>query len=118
MNEEVTAYIENAPHEFRAIMQLVRELLHQTVPNIREEYKWNRPVFKTKSDFSYMLLNKKDVTIGLTKDIELLIDPNHILKGSGKTMRHFKLKNVSDLDCKLLIEWSKVITSDAAANPE
>jgi hypothetical protein len=102
MNTQVTEYIENAPTEQKEIMQVVRAIIHQNVQNVVEEFKWSRPIFKTTKDFAYFLVHKNYVTIGFTKDIEKLDDANKILEGTGKTMRHIKLKHVSQIDSDLL----------------
>jgi len=112
MNNQVTEYIQNSPAEQKEIMETVRALIHQTVPNVSEEFKWSRPIFKTTKDFAYLQANKNYVTVGFTKDIEKLSDPDKLLEGTGKTMRHIKLKRVSDLDSELLKEWFKVVTAD------
>ena len=45
MNKEVTEYIHNAPNEQKEIMEIVRNLIHQTVSNVTEEFKCSRPIF-------------------------------------------------------------------------
>jgi len=112
MNNKVTEYIENAPIEQREIMETVRALIHQSVPTVTEDFKWSRPVFKTTKDFAYFLTTKNYVTIGFTKDFEKLNDKNKILEGTGKTMRHIKLKKTSYIDSELLKEWFKIVTSE------
>lgn len=112
MNTQVTEYIENAPAEQKEIMQLVRTIIHQNVQNVKEDFKWSRPIFKTTKDFAYFLVNKNYVTIGFTKEIEKLNDPKNILEGTGKTMRHIKLKKVANIDSVLLIEWFVAMTND------
>lgn len=112
MNNQVTDYIDNAPVEKKEMMTIVRALIHQNVPGVREEFKWSRPIFKTTKDFAYFLINKNHLTLGFTKDIEKLNAENNILEGTGKTMRHIKLKKTSDIDCELLKKWFKIITTD------
>ena len=112
MNTQVTEYIENAPTEQKEIMQLVRTIIHQNVQNVEEAFKWSRPIFKTTKDFAYFLVNKNYVTIGFTKDIEKLDDANKLLEGTGKTMRHIKLKHVSQIDSDLLTKWFVAMTNE------
>lgn len=112
MNHQVSEYIENAPAGQKEIMETVRAIIHQTVPNVTEEFKWSRPVFKTTKDFSYFLSSKNYVTVGFTKDFEKLDDPDQLLEGTGKTMRHIKLKKSSDINSELLKEWFKIVTAE------
>ena len=57
-----------------------------------------------------MQANKNHVNLGFYKGFEKLNDPNGILEGTGKTMRHIKLKTVSDVDTELLSEWFITLT--------
>lgn len=111
MNPQVTTYIENAPIEQKEIMETVRAIIHQNVANLTEAFKWSRPIFKTTKDFAYFLANNNYVTIGFTKDFEKLNDPNKLLEGTGKTMRHIKLKKASDINSELLKEWFITVTT-------
>ena len=110
MNEEVTEYINTAPQVQREVMEQIRTLIHRKVQNVTEEFKWSRPIFKLDKDFAYLQANKNHVNLGFYKGFEKLNDPNGILEGTGKTMRHIKLKTVSDVDTELLSEWFITLT--------
>lgn len=104
MNEQVNAYIDAAPEEQKTIMTILRQLLHATLPNLKEEYKWSRPVFRTTKDVAYFKTAKNYVTLGFF-NFEVLDDPHNLLEGTGKDMRHIKLKTVKDIDVELLQKW-------------
>lgn len=112
MNEQISEYINNAPKEQKEIMELIRSLIHKNVENLTEEIKWNRPVFKSTEYFAYLQANKNHVNLGFYKDFEKLNDPKRVLEGTGKMMRYIKLKNISDIESKLLSEWFKVLTTE------
>ena len=112
MNKEVTEYIHNAPNEQKEIMEIVRNLIHQTVSNVTEEFKWSRPIFKTVKDFAYLQSNKNHVNLGFYSGFEKLNDPNNLLEGTGKTMRHIKLKKTADINTKLLEEWFTILVKE------
>lgn len=112
MNEQVTEYINNAPKEQKEIMDKVRTLIHHAVPNVTEEFKWSRPIFKATKDFAYLQANKNHVNLGFYNGFEKLNDPDKILEGTGKTMRHIKIKTISDIDNKLLKEWFTIVSTD------
>src|SRR5690606_5869158 len=112
MNKEVTAYNENAAAEQKEMLETVRTLIQQAVPNVSEEFKWSRPIFKTSKDFAYLQANKNHVNLGFYKGFENLNDPNMLLEGTGKTMRHIKLKKASDIDGELLKEWFVTLTTE------
>ena len=104
MNDDVSQYIENADGSQMAVMQKIRQLIHETVPNVIEEIKWSRPVFKASKDFAYLKTAKGYVTLGFF-NFDKLNDPQHKLEGTGKDMRHIKIKSVADIDEALLRDW-------------
>lgn len=112
MNAQVTDYINSAPEEQQKIMHRVRSLLHEAVANVTEEFKWSRPVFRLKKQFAYLQANKNQVNLGFYKDFHQLNDPKGLLEGTGKTMRHIKLRSVIDIDSILLKEWFITVTRE------
>lgn len=112
MLQDVTTYIENAPGEQRDIMILLRALLHDSVADVVEEFKWSRPVFSKGKSFAYFQANKGHVSVGFTRHFEKLNDPNGLLEGTGKTMRHVKIKSVSEIDADRLKDWFLIASSD------
>lgn len=46
-------------------MHIVRDIIHQSVSEVIEEFKWSRPVLKYSKDFAYFKTNKNDVTSSL-----------------------------------------------------
>ncbi len=104
MNEQITDYINNAPDEQKRIMNVVRQLIHENVPGVREEFKWSRPVFSKKKGFAYLRTAKEYVTLGFS-DFHRLDDPGNLLEGTGKDMRHIKLRSADTMDKDLLKKW-------------
>lgn len=107
MNQQVTDYIQNAPVEQAGIMKQIRELIHESVPGVTEEFKWSRPVFRSGRDFAYFKVAKTYLTLGFF-NFEKLPDPHNKLEGSGKDMRHIKLKSSADIDTQLLGSWFRI----------
>ncbi len=112
MNNQVSEYIANASVEQQEMMNIIRKIIHQSVPNVKEEFKWSRPVFKTSKDFAYFKSNNNYLTLGFSKDIDKLKDPKQKLEGTGKAMLHIKLKNVIDIDPSELKSWFEAITKN------
>ncbi|MDO6391232.1 DUF1801 domain-containing protein [Pontibacter sp. BT731] len=103
MHPQVTDYI-NTSEKHKETLEALRQLVHNTVPGVTEEFKWSRPVFRANKDFVYLKTAKTYVTLGFFQ-AEKLNDPNNLLEGTGKDMRHIKIKNVQDIDRELLREW-------------
>lgn len=112
MNTQVDKYIETADSNQVEIMKNVRRIIHQNIPHVIEDFKWNRPIFKTTKDIAYLQANKKHVNLGFYKGFEKLNDPDKRLEGTGKTMRHIKLRKIEDVDEKLLSEWFKTLCEE------
>lgn len=105
MNKQIDEYIKSTPTPFQEIIQELRRIIHLAVPDVSEEFKWSRPIFKTDKDFAYIVANKNHVNLGFYRNIELLTDLDKRLEGTGKTMRHIKLKTLADIDEGLFTEW-------------
>lgn len=103
-NQEVTAYIEKLPEPQKEIMIQLRKLIMESVIGVREQYKWNQPVYGVKKDFCYLKPTKDHVNLGFM-NAERLDDPNHLLEGTGKSMRHVKIKNVEGINIELFSKW-------------
>lgn len=112
MHPEVTNYIAKAPEEQRRIMEAVRQLIHAAVPGVNEEFKWSRPVYRSTKDFAYLKSAKAYVSFGFM-EAGKLHDPDGRLEGTGKDMRHIKLRTLADVDEKLLKGWLKALVEAA-----
>lgn len=112
MNRKVTDYINNAPPAQQEVMNIIRKLIHQSLSGVTEEFKWNQPVFKLKKDFAYLKTAKAHVTFGFI-NFEKISDKKGKMEGTGKGMRHIKIKSASEIDPTELREWLLAITGEA-----
>jgi hypothetical protein len=63
---------------------------------VSEEFKWSRPCYRTdRGIFCYLQTTKKHATLGFPGGAAL-DDPEGLLEGSGKDMRHVKLRTLAD----------------------
>jgi hypothetical protein len=97
-HSSVDAYLEGLPPAHREICAALRALVRDSIAGVEEKWSWSRPVYAAGGkDFCYLVANKADVNLGFNRGAELA-DPKRLLKGSGKAMRHLKLKSVSEID--------------------
>lgn len=108
LNEQVSQYLEQADGSQRPVLDALREVIHGAVPGVCEAIKWGRPVFSTSSDFAYLKTTKNHVTLGFFSG-QMLDDPEHLLEGSGKDMRHLKIKSVKQIKKDQIIHWIKQV---------
>ena len=103
-NRKATDYINGASENQIEILETLRQLIHSSIPDTTEDFKWRMPVFIKSKIFTYLRYSKEHVTLGFY-NIERLKDPNKMLEGTGKTMRHIKIRGLEDIDKKLITEW-------------
>jgi len=108
MNEQVTKYISEAPGEQRKIMEKIRDIIHKEVPSVVENFKWSRPIFSSDADFAYFKTAKSYLTFGFFK-FDKIKDDFHLLEGTGKDMRHIKIKKIDDLQPEIIRKWIQQI---------
>lgn len=109
LNQEITNYISGASAEQVEILELLRTLIHESVPNTSEAIKWGFPVFGNEKDFCYLRFSKKHITLGFY-NFEKIEDPDNLLEGSGNTLKHIKIKKKEDINSALLTKWLKAIS--------
>lgn len=104
--KEVTDYIAGASNEQKEVLTTLRELISKAIPEGIENFKWSRPVYATQKDFCYLQYNKKHVNLGFF-EFEKIEDPDNLLQGTGKQMRHVKIENGSELNPPVLYKMIK-----------
>jgi len=97
MNKEVTAYIAHAGDHHKDLLAALRRLIFSIVPDSKEQFKWGRPVYATENDYCYLKTTKQHVTLGFFA-FDKITTNKDLIEGSGKSMRHIKLSQVSEID--------------------
>jgi len=91
--ETIDAWIERQPPGQGEILSKARRLVRETLPGIRETVKWSQPCygFEARGMWVAALASHKDhVNLQLARGAELM-DPEDIVEGTGKSVRHIKL---------------------------
>ena len=105
------SWIEEQPAEHQTWLAALRQQIVATVPETEESFKWSRPCYAIGGTlFCYLAAAKNYVTIGFHRGAELP-DPDGMLEGTGKGMRHLKVRSESDASSKVVRE----LIHDAAA---
>lgn len=105
-DNKVTEYINNSSTEQVEIMNTLRQLIHDAISRTTEDIKWVIPVFTKNKIFTYLRSTKNHVAIGFY-NIDQINDPNGLLEGTGKSMRHLKIVKIEDINEELIKEWLK-----------
>ena len=105
MNKKVDAYIEKQKSPQKEICQKLRQIILETFPEIKEEMKLGVPWYEGKY---YIVALKDHVNLGFSleglakKEVELF-------EGSGKTMKHIKIRSLNEINEEKIVKLLKVI---------
>ena len=105
MAKEVDVYIEKQKSPRKEICQKLRDIILETFPGIQEEMKLGVPWYEGKY---YIVALKDHVNLGFSleglskKEIELF-------EGSGKTMKHIKIRFLNEIDEKKIVKLLKMV---------
>lgn len=105
MDEKVTQYIEEQKSPQKEICQSLREIIIKTFPSIKEEMKWGVPNY---GDLYYFVALKAHVNLGFSIK-NLNSNEIKLLEGTGKTMRHIKIKNIDDINEERIVKLLKMV---------
>lgn len=106
--EEVDQYISELPEDIQNITTALRKIILDASQNLVEEYKWSMPNYSYNGLVCYLQASKKHVNLGFHRGVELQEkDTNQLLQGSGKGMRHIRLKKIEEIQPDVFNEFIK-----------
>jgi hypothetical protein len=96
---DVVAWIAQWPEDRSRVLTHLRELILAAIPEVTESIKWSRPCYGTEACglICYLHASKSHVTLGFEKGAALH-DPEKLLEGTGKNMRHIKFLPAHNVD--------------------
>ena len=93
-------YMNDENLELRPVARALRSFVKGIVPGVRETVNaWGIPTFEAPEPFCFYMVGKNHVTFGFHFGTSLK-DPESLLEGTGKKIRHVKLSKVADLEQK------------------
>ena len=102
--ESVEAYLADLTPPMRETVGALRSLIREAAPELDETFKWGRPCYEHHGLVAYIKAAKAHVTFGFERGEELS-DPEGLLEGSGKKMRHVKLRGPQDIRHEQFHSW-------------
>jgi hypothetical protein len=85
------------PPELGKLLRALRSYLREAVPETKEAVNsWGVPTFVARHPFCFYLAGKNHVTFGFHYGTSLA-DPLNLLEGTGRNLRHVKLRTLDDL---------------------
>lgn len=93
----IDAYLQEKGPALRDVAQGLRELMKKIAPGVKESVNpWKLPTFESNGPMCYFSVGKNHVTFGFLRGTSLP-DPERLLEGTGKDLRHVKLCSMEDL---------------------
>ena len=94
---KVDTYVKKLPPDTRAVVEALRRLIVAIAPHAHEDLKWGQPWYAGNKGVCYIAAFKNHVNLGFARGAELA-DPRGRLEGTGKGMRHVKIRSAKDID--------------------
>ena len=85
----------------------LRSLIQKAVPGATEYIKWGTPNYEKDGSICSVRAGKGFVALQFGPVGTSLRDPDGLLEGTGKAMRHIKIRSKSDLKKQLFTSWIK-----------
>jgi hypothetical protein len=110
MDKKIDEYINKQDSPQKEICTYLRKMIHKTIPGSKEEMKWGVPVFA--GGKFYIGSFKNSVNLGFSI---IGLDNNEIalFEGTGKTMRHIKIRSLEDIDDNRLVKLINLVNEKA-----
>ena len=102
------AFFAQQPPERREHLEALRALVKKAAPGARESMKWGMPYYQLKGGFCALYTSTTYAALSIMAPPEKLDDPEGKLEGTGKTMRHLKVRSAADLDEASILRWVKL----------
>jgi len=114
MEKQVEEYIEKQKPLQKEILQKVRKIFQETIPNCEEKMTWGVVTFASGKYYIAAMKNRIHVGFAITGLSE---DEKSMFEGSGKTMRHIKIPNLESIDETKLVKMIEMVDKKAICKP-
>jgi len=95
-----SVYVRDENPKLRKVVRRLRSFVKGAEPGTKETVNsWGIPTFEAKNPFCFYMVGKNHVTFGFHYGTSLE-DPEGLLEGTGKNIRHVKLRTIEDLERK------------------
>jgi uncharacterized protein YdhG (YjbR/CyaY superfamily) len=106
MANQIEEYIEKQKSPQKEILQQVRRIFRETLPNCKEEMRWGVITFASGKFYIAAMKNRVHVGFAITG---LRSDELALFEGNGKTMRHIKIPTIDSIDNANLVRLIEMV---------
>ncbi len=96
----------------RSVAEALRRLILESDPDLSESIKWGNPVYEKHGKVCYLASSKAYVSLGFFNGAALTDPegfpkglPKGFIEGTGKKMRHVKVRSCEDIQNELFSSW-------------
>jgi uncharacterized protein YdhG (YjbR/CyaY superfamily) len=114
MDKQVYTYIEKQKSPQREVLQEVRKIFIETLPDCKEKIMWGVITFADGNFYIAAMRNRVHVGFAITglSDEEI-----GLFEGNGKTMRHIKVPTTESINRESLVKLIKMVDKKAICKP-
>ena len=92
----VDLYISELVSEKRQMAEALRRIIRTADPELRETIKWGNPTYTKNGNVCYIAQAGDHMNFGFYKGVALS-NPDGIIEGTGKGLRHIKVRSMDDI---------------------
>ena len=93
---DIGEYLAKFEPEPGVLAKEVRQVIIETLPELDEVVKWGHLVYEGDRKICSIMVHKKHVNLQIWRGSEIE-DPENILEGEGKSMRHVKVHSLEEI---------------------
>jgi len=108
MDGKIKQWFDDLSSEKEQLALKVRDIVLKADPSIKEDIKWGSLTFiaNEKIGWIFHYPQKEYINLGFFRATELS-DPKKLLEGTGKGLRHVKIRSEKEIDVKQFTAWVK-----------
>lgn len=99
------SFFDSLPEALAPLARALRNLVLETIPEASESIKWGMPVYETSKLVCALRPSNTYIALQFYESGTSLADPDGLLEGTGKKMRHMKIRKQADIKRRLLKSW-------------
>jgi hypothetical protein len=116
LGKPVDGFFAKQPAALRAILEALRALVDEVVPDAQSSIKWGMPVYTVGGAMACALrAHAAHVNLVLSGPPDAFADPDGRLEGDGKTGRHLKLAAAAEIPHDAVRGWLRTAAEHARA---
>ena len=100
----VDAWMAELALEKRRVAEALRKLILEADAQFQESVKWGNPVYEKEGRVCYIADMGRYMNLGFFQGAKLT-DPEGRIEGTGKGMRHIKIKGLDDITQSQFSSW-------------